>query len=485
MLIDETKYIWSKGQPEDIELSVSPFSYVPEKALRIYRFEGEGEITILESEKSETPIYQGQLPYEPAVPMACDGLVFVTDTSADEETGDTTETDETAKETGDAASDKTVEETDSADSEQVSTGDNTITLHLIAETGYLKTVLTPYLNTSEGMDFIHDGYNDDGTYNTEGLAEFLFNGIAASTVYVSSNHWIGFGTNSEQLRILRRDGCSTALYRQTGETTNGLQFLKIRFEGYTVYSQRVEANRLIYELFLLSNNDMFLNVIHTPTNSNIGYSELVCNGKSTALTLADGTGVGCQVSFYHQDSDGKEWDICYAMYEETDTFSFAYLMKQADTYYTITDGALIPCEIENLTAAMFMKYGFEELPTSTILTPLVNPEIYLWKTGGSEELLKMTAKAYPYPQTLSAVANMSHISIIGIKLLTAEYSGNVGISVSIDDEASYTDEVSLGDWLNTDVEELWNSLPEDRKLYIRFILHDNATLSRFKITYIN
>ena len=472
MLIDETKYIWSKGQPEDIELSVSPFSYIPEDALRIYRFEGEGEITILESEESEVPIYQGQLPYEPAVPIACDGLVFVTDITTEEGTGDAAELDET------------VEETDSTDTEQI-TEENPITIHLIAETGYLKTVLTPYLNTSEGMDFIHDGYNDDGTYSTEGRSDFKFNGITASTIYVSSNHWIGFGANSEQLRILRRDGCSTELYRQTGETTNGLQFLKIRFEGYTVYSQRIEANRLIYELFLLSNNDMFLNVIQTPINSNIGYSELVCNGKNISLTLADGTGAGCQVSFYHQDSEGKEWDICYAMYEETDQFSYAYLMKQADTYYTITDGMLVPCEIEKLSAAMFMKYGFEELPTTALLTPLVNPEIYLWKTGGSEELLKVTAKAYPYPQTLSAVADMSHISIIGIKLLTAEHSGNVGICVSLDDGASYGEEVSLGDWLNTDAEELWNSLPEDKKLYIRFILHDNATLSRFKITYNN
>ena len=32
-----------------------------------------------------------------------------------------------------------------------------------------------------------------------------------------------------------------------------------------------------------------------------------------------------------------------AMYEETDKFFFAYLMKQVNTYYTITDGMLTPC----------------------------------------------------------------------------------------------------------------------------------------------
>lgn len=46
MLIDETKYLWSKGQPEDVFLSESPFFYVPEQALRIYRFEGTGEISV-------------------------------------------------------------------------------------------------------------------------------------------------------------------------------------------------------------------------------------------------------------------------------------------------------------------------------------------------------------------------------------------------------------------------------------------------------
>ena len=442
MLIEENKYLWSKGQPEDIELSESPFSYVPEQALRIYRFEGDGEITIFADEEMTEEVYQGSLPYEPTEPIPCNGLTFTFATP--------------------------------------------VTVHLVAETGILKTVLIPYLNTTEGMEVIHDGYNDDSTYATAGLADFKFNGNLAATLYLSSNHWIGFGSSSEQLKILRRDGCSTAMYRQTGETSNGLQFLKYRFEGYTVYRDRVEANRLIYELLLLSNNDMFLNVIQTPTNAgNLGYSELNCNGKSIPLTLADGSGGGTQVSFYHQDTEGKEWVIDYAMYEESDTFSYGYLLKQGDTFYTVADEELVPCEVDSLTAAMFLKYGFEELPSSRVLTPLVNPEMYLWKAGGSEELLKMTAKAYPYPQTLEAVADMSHISIIGIKLLTAEYSGMVGVCISLDDGGSYSEEVQLGDWLNTDVEELWNSLPESKRIYFRFILHDNAALSRFKITYIN
>lgn len=442
MLIDETKYLWSKGQPEDIVLSESPFSYAPAQALRIYRFEGEGEISIYSDAEMTELLYRGSLPYEPTTPIACNGLIF--------------------------------------------TSESEVTIHLIAETGILKTVLTPYLNTTDGMEYINNGYNDDSTFETAGLDGFIFNGAFATKLYVSSNHWIGFGTNSEQLRILRRDGCSTAIYRQVGETENGLSFLKIRFEGYTVYNNRIEDNRLIYELFLLSNNDMFLNVIQAPTNkSNLGYSEIVCGGVTTSLSLADGSGEGVQVSFYHQSTDGKAWNVKYAMYEEDDRFSYAYLIQEGDTFYTVENDALRKVDVTSLTAAMFLKYGFEELPSADVLTPFVNPKFYLWKTGGDEELLKATLKAYPYPQTLDAVADMSHISIIGIKLITAEYSGDVGVSISLDDGVTYSEETVLGDWLNIDVEELWNALPESRCVYFRFILHDNATLSRFKITYKN
>ena len=222
-----------------------------EKPLKIYRIElvnkPTGNIHITKSvevyadEEMTEPLLTGEFPavsksecnMEPAQPFSCD--CFVLHLTADAESG--------VKYIG------------------------LSNICIIAEIGEEKTVLLPFINTAENMDYISNGYNDDGTFSTEGLDGFQFNGIAANPMYISSNHWIGFGTNAEQLRILRRDGCSTAIYRQLGETTNGLQFLKIRFEGYTAYNNRVDETRLIFELFLLSNNDMFLNVIQTPTNA--------------------------------------------------------------------------------------------------------------------------------------------------------------------------------------------------------------------------
>ena len=56
---------------------------------------------------------------------------------------------------------------------------------------------------------------------------------------------------------------------------------------------------------------------------------------------------------------------------------------------------------------------------------------------------------------------------------------------SFDNEETYSEEITMDDWLNSDVTELWERLPENKKLLMKFVLHDNATISRFKITYEN
>jgi len=449
VLIDASKYIWQRCSPEDIVISESSLAVAFDPPLRVYRFSAEGFtgiFSIYEAEGAAEPVYSGPLPYEPETPLACDSLFFAVEQEA---------------------------------------GAAPVTLRLLAESGVKKVVLMPFLNTTEGMTAISSSYNDDGTFTTAGLEGFRFNGIAASTLYLSSNHWIGFGVNAEQLKVLRRDGCSTAIYRQLGEAGSELRFLKIRFEGYTVYNNRVEANRLIFELFLFSNNDMFLNVIKTPTSGNTGTSALICNNTTTALALCDGSGGGKQVCFHPQDAKGRTWTVSCEPYAPDITESFGYLIRQGEIYYTLANGLLQEIAVPNLTAAIFLECGFAEQPPSELLVGLENPYIYRWQTGDDPVLIKAKLKAYPYPQVLSATADMSHVSILGIKLMTAEYSGNVGVSYSLDNGQSWSEEVPLGDWLNTDPEELWNSLGEGRLLLLQFILHDNAALSRFKITYIN
>lgn len=444
MLIREDDYLWMKTQIEDISFEEDSYSFLPEKPLRIYAAECpgyEGEITILETEESTEAIYHGVLPFVPEYPIACDSLVLCADNGIQG-------------------------------------------LHLIAEEGTYKIVLSPYMDTTEGMTAISEVYNDDSTFNTGGMNGFMFNGKSADTLYLSSNHWIGFGTASEQLKVLRRDGCSTALYRQKGYCGYQMEFLKIRFEGYTKYNDRVESNRLIFELFLLSNNDMFLNVIQTPTSSNTGDSSLVCGGKTTALTLFDGSGGGAKVSFFHQDAEGKTWKILYDVYAQEEVYSRAYLIGQGEKIYTIVEGSLEEIT-EELSAVTFMRYGLEDEPPSEILSGIPSPEILYWKSGGHEEQIRADVTAYPYPQTLVSVINMNHISILGIKMMTAEFSGTVNVKVSVDNGANFTEEIPLEEWLNTDVQELYESTGEEKILIVHFVLHGDARISRFKMTYIN
>lgn len=441
MLINASEYNWAKSAPLKVSLSALEQDIPTGAPVRIYRISGNAQVTLYEASDKATVVYSGSLPWEPELPVACDGLYVVTDRLCD--------------------------------------------LTVVCEAGTRKIDFTPYLNTSSGMTSVNSAYNDDTTYNTTGMSSFRFNGTAAGTLYINSNHWIGFGTSSEQLKICRRDGCSTAIRRQSGSFADGTTFVKIRFEGYTVYNNRVASNRLIFELFLLSNNDMFLNMVQTPTSGNTGNSEMICNSITTTLTLHDGNGGGPMVSFYHLNSTGKSWNIQYENYRQGDTFTPLYLVKSGNRYYTATDGVLTEIPVTSLTAADFVEYGTTTVPTSTVLLTVESPTVYCWAADTLEDTLQADLVAYPLPSAVECTADMSHPSILGIDMMTAEYSGNVTVSTSLNDGATWSEEEPIATWILKDVDALYESLPESKRLHLRFILHDDATISRFKFTYIN
>ena len=440
MLIDHNLYNWSQTAPITVTLEALEQEVVSAIPVRIYKVSGAAQVSFYEDAGKTNLLYSGPLPWEPAEPVTCDGLYVVSNTLAD--------------------------------------------LRIVAERGIRRIDFTPYLNTTSGMTAISSAYNDDNYYTATGISGFKFNNKSGSTLYISSNHYIGFGSNTEHIKILRRDGCSTYIRRQAGTFGDGTSFVKIRFEGYTVYSNRVASNRLIFELFILSNNDMFLNMVQTPTSGNTGTSQLV-SSSTTELTLYDGNGGGPMVSFYHKDNNGYNWDVKYSAYETSASYAPLYLVRKDNTIYTVADGALVAIPETELTAAVFVEYGAITPPSSELLLSLGDHSVYSWSSGDTGKKLTADLVAYPHPSAIEAVADMSHPSILGMSLMTANFSGNVTVSVSLDNRASWTDEVPLSDWLNTNLEELFASLPESRRLYIRFILHDDATISRFKITYIN
>ena len=58
--------------------------------------------------------------------------------------------------------------------------------------------LEEMLNTTENMQHlvVSTGHDDD-TMTFDGVDWFMFNGIKASSLYVSGNSWIGLGANAD------------------------------------------------------------------------------------------------------------------------------------------------------------------------------------------------------------------------------------------------------------------------------------------------
>ena len=89
------------------------------------------------------------------------------------------------------------------------------------------------LNTTENMQHlvVSTGHDDD-TMTFDGVDWFMFNGIKASSLYVSGNSWIGLGANTEQFLVCRRDAKMWDFYREEATLFNAYRVLKIRWEGY-------------------------------------------------------------------------------------------------------------------------------------------------------------------------------------------------------------------------------------------------------------
>lgn len=442
MLIDPNQYIWSK-------VPIFTFSLVTGEQLidgglpvRVYRIEGDATLSLYEDAEKTNLLYEGVLPIEFDTPISCDSLYVVCD-----------------RET---------------------------TVDAICETGTLKADLTPYMNTTSGMTTLASG-NDDGTYTISNTMDFVFNGAQISTIYVSSNNWYGFGSSTQHLYVMNRDGYAQYIRYQRGSLREGFDFLKIRYDGYTVYNSKTTANRLIYELFLLSNNDMFLNVIQTPTSSNTGTSKLVCGSTTTSLSLVDSTGAGggTKLTFVANGEEATAYTVEYRVYQEPATECECYLVRLEDTYYTMVDGALMATDLVSPTPAMFIKYGFDEPPSTEILMTLTNPHLYYWRSDGKRQQFQANVTAEAFPQVITATADMTHESIIGIKEMTAQFSGTVMVQYSIDDGENYCEEIPLADFLNTDVALLWESAQETRRILYRFILYQEATLTSFRMHYTN
>ena len=192
------------------------------------------------------------------------------------------------------------------------------------------------------------------------------------------------------------------------------------------------------------------------------------------------------------------FDFGYILDGETATYVFSnlcldngkapilskYLLRVSGVLYTITDGALAALEATTPTAQVFQEYGLDVMPTWEEISSLADPEILLWHETQETPKLSATITTGVPPQEMTCTVDMSHESITGIFLLSADYGGTVLLSHRVAG-GEWTEPVTLGEWIAQDCAALYQSLGDEKLLYLKFILHNGATLTRFKITFQN
>ena len=284
--------------------------------------------------------------------------------------------------------------------------------------------LDALLNTKDGMDTTQRNgtKQDDGTDTFLGVDWWKFAGVAASNIYINGNNWVGFGTNGAQLNVCNRDGATWYVYRQEG-VLFGWRFLKIRVVSCSHYNNTAEEYTMWYEIFLLENGNMFLNVQKAPTNTSyLGTSSLVCAGVTTPLTIKAPT----QISFYALDDTGSSWDVRYEKIVILPA-SARYLVRAGDALYTVSSGELVPLEASEVTAALFQTSGAEVIPPGELLRSLTDPQVLYWHDIDIDPpALLATVEGTPFPQlVITGAFAMDDETINGIASVEAVCTDDV------------------------------------------------------------
>lgn len=277
-------------------------------------------------------------------------------------------------------------------------------------------------NTTENMEVIRNNVkNDDSVDTLTGVDWFKFNNKTCTSIYVSGNSYLGFGSNTAHLKICNRDGASYSVYRQEGTLFQFYKFLKIRWEGYTIYSSTSTSYRLIYEVFLFDTGNIFVNLIQVPTNSSyLGTSTVLNNNINEDLGVKLGT--PDMISLYSLNNNGTSFDIKHELINIPLPFTKKYLIRSEGKYYTLNNNILSEIQVDILNAEMFETLGFDEPENYEFMKVLKNPDIINWcDTDLVLDHIDYKISAIPYDQILTTESyDCTDYSIDGVESITIE-----------------------------------------------------------------
>lgn len=330
------------------------------------------------------------------------------------------------------------------------------------------------MNTTEGMSYIRNNSKNDSSTDTirnTAVDWFKFNGSNITGIYVNGDSQVSFNsTSGKNLNVCNRDGASYYVLYQEG-TIKNLSFIKIRWSGYTNWNSSTSAYSLKYELFLFSDNRMFLNVIQTPTNSSyLGTSTFVCGSNTYPLTIGVNSTCPIYYVFEPSDADCKAWSVTSGSIID---FSIKrYLLRSNENLY-LTDGTLL--EGHELSGETFTTYGASDLNGLNMDFMNENDvEILWWSESSSKEPPSLTATVDQDNVTLRTSFDLSNETYIGIQKIRFISIGNFGIRYS-PDNATWSEYYSDEDFMELDFEKIWQECSDTKMLYIEVVLKDDTS----------
>lgn len=335
--------------------------------------------------------------------------------------------------------------------------------------------LEELMNTTDGMTAVRSGTKNDSSTDTisVNIDWFKINGSSISNIYVHGDSKISFNNSSNNnLLVCSRDGASYYVYKQEGTIANKIQFCKVRFSGYTYWSSTSSTYALVYELFLFSNNQMFLNVIQTPTSSSyLGTSSFYSGTTTYSLTI--GLNSTCPVRYVMTPTDANcsTWAIQSGIIP--DLASTKYLLRSGGLLYTIS-GELIEGQT-TITSEVFEEYGADSAAGVNFDFLKNNEADILWWTDSETPTPpNIVANVSQEEITLRAEFDLSDGNYVGIEKIRLIAIGNLGIRYSANNSTwskYYSDE----DFMDLDWEVVWKKCENTKKLYVEVVLKDETS----------
>ena len=155
--------------------------------------------------------------------------------------------------------------------------------------------------------------SDDGNTAFTVPADFTwrFNNARLSSIYISGNSYLGFNSNSEHVKLNRRDTYIAQYRWQLYEAP--IKMLRIRWEGWSPYGNRDNAHRYAWELFLFEDGNacLYLDSVGSSTTFN---GTFTFNSLAYTISMSSQFATFKRISESASGSSASDWTYEAAPY---------------------------------------------------------------------------------------------------------------------------------------------------------------------------